>query len=599
MERLKRGIAGFLAGLVLFLSVLGAGVVVVPPVQVHATGLEAVYFGIEYLMGSSGMLTGDRSDVDTFKDAFARFLTKAGRDLSEMIHFGADMTILLSKNVLAMWKEFLSSEDGKAVANTYVDARIPDYVAEYITEDMPYYFYRPSGYLTVFESIANVRWNPNGDGGKIFDVSGAVFSYFFDRSSGILMQTTDRTSESNQTWGTLLDSSFLSNFLGDNLVSTDTQKVGYGGKADEIDDQKDLTITPDLSNTLSDKVADAKASNPAITYDELSKMVRDEVQAQTQAAVDPVPTPDEEGDGTTLGILASILAILKVISSNVFNLSTDIVQKITLAFADWVKMLVEGFAAGDWAIGIKSLLNGMAKAIDDYMPGIATKLSDLATGIDNWQKAWAEKIASIGDAIGTFKDAVAKNLASLGDRIMSGFREWAESISDLVDTVASFAGSVANSISEVISQSIANAKAVAQSIADAVASVCDQLAALGELVTSIPATIVDFFTIDVPTLKTAALAIPAVWALKFKPLTDLVAPLQGMNISSNYEYPVIKMDVPPFIQQIYPHSYIVLLDFGEHATVFLTLRLFLRASVWLWFIYFIIRHHIDVRFHVG
>lgn len=607
MKRLKRGIAGFLAGLVLFLSVLGAGCVVVPPVKVQANPLVAPYYAIEFLMGMSGMLTGNSADVDTAKEKFAIYLTKQERNLEEDLQFAADMTLLIPKIILKCWKEFLTG-DGKEIVDTYVDSRIPDYIAKYITSEYPYYLYLlPTSYLCVYSSVSDIYFDSSRN--KMFYTFGSGMQYKFDLSLCSLLSS---KSLDSSTVSTSLGSSYLSNFLGNNLVASGNQKVGYGGKAEDINDEKDITIAPDTTSTLSDKIADAKTSDTAITYDDVNKIVNNALAAQvrTDADVTPTPTPDEEPthDGTVLSILAAIFSLLKVISINVANFSTDIVQKFTEAMTQWCKLLIDGFAAGDWAIGIKTLLTGMSKAIDDFMPGIAQKLSDMAKGIDNWQTAWSEKIATIGDAITTFRENVAANISALGDRILAGFQEWVESLKNLVNitadilsnigiisTIADFVGSIVDSIAEIITLS----KAFIQSIADAATLVCDQVIALGELVISIPTLIIDFLTIDVPKIKIAALAIPAVWTLKLKPLTDLVVPLQGISVSSSYEYPVISMDVPPFIQQIYPHSSIVLLDFKDHATIFLTLRLFLRATIWLWFVYFIIRHHIDVRFHIG
>ena len=584
---------------------------VVPPVQVQANPLAAPYFAIEFLMGMSGMLTGNSADVDTVKEKFAIYLTKQERSLEEDLQFAADMTLLIPKIVLKCWKEFLTG-DGKEIVDTYVDTRIPDYVAQYITADMPYYVYIFNTYyltLLVCRSFSDI--SVSDDSSQVIFTAGPHKSYTFDsRKESVYSE--DR-------YGTVTrsvskSSCYVSNFLGNNIIVTSSQKLGYGGKAADIDDEKDITIAPDTTSTLSDKIADAKTSDTAITYDDVNEIVNNALAAQvrTDADVTTTPMPDEEQepthDGTVLSILSAIFALLKIISTNVANFSTDIVQKFTEAMTQWCKLLIDGFAAGDWAIGIKTLLTGMSKAIDDFMPGIAQKLADMAKGIDNWQTAWSEKIATIGDAITTFRENVAANISALGDRILAGFQEWVESLKNLVNitadilsnigiisTIADFVGSIVDSIAEIITLS----KAFIQSIADAATLVCDQVIALGELVISIPTLIIDFLTIDVPKIKIAALAIPAVWTLKLKPLTDLVVPLQGISVSSSYEYPVIAMDVPPFIQQIYPHSSIVLLDFKDHATIFLTLRLFLRATIWLWFVYFIIRHHIDVRFHIG
>ena len=605
MKTLKRGMAGFLAGLVLFLAVLGAGCVVVPPVQVQANPLAAPYYAIEFLMGMSGMLTGNSADVDTTKEKFAIYLTKQERNLEEMLQFATDMTLLIPKIVLKCWKEFLTG-DGKEIVDTYVDTRIPDYVAQYITADMPYYLYYPDPFYLYVFSDATITGFDTVFNQIRFSAGNGIYHTF---KSGALYQSINKNPS---TWTAPFSQTFISNFLGNNLVAKGSQKVGYGGKAADIDDQKDITIAPDTETTLSDKIADAKTSDTAITYDDVNEIVNNALAAQvrTDADVTTTPTPDEEPthDGTVLSILAAIFSLLKIISTNVANFSTDIVNKFTEAMAQWCKLLIDGFAAGDWAIGVKTLLSGMSKAIDDFMPGIAQKLSDMAKGIDNWQTAWSEKIATIGEAITTFRENVASNISALGDRIVTGFQEWAESLKNLVNitadilsnigiisTIADFVSSIVDSIAEIITLS----KAFIQSIADAATLVCDQVIALGELVISIPTLIIDFLTIDVPKIKIAALAIPAVWMLKLKPLTDLVVPLQGISVSSSYEYPVIAMDVPPFIQQIYPHSSIVLLDFKDHATIFLTLRLFLRATIWLWFVYFIIRHHIDVRFHIG
>ncbi|MDO5391688.1 MAG: hypothetical protein Q4F24_11460 [Eubacteriales bacterium] len=611
MKRLRRGMAGFLVGLVLFLAVLGAGCVVVPPVQVQANPLAAPYYAIEFLMGMSGMLTGNSADVDTVKEKFAIQLTKLGRNIEEDLQFATDMTLLIPKIILTTWKEFLAG-DGKEIVDTYVDTRIPDSVAQYITSNYYTYTYYPSQKLSELFlcnsfrnlSISTTRLYYESDGGS-------CDMYIFNSDYSIKREdhyTSDRSYSPSP------NLFIISNVVPSHIIDITNigKKVGYGGKAADIDDEKDLTIAPDTETTLSDKIADAKTSDTAITYDDVNDIVNNALAAQvrTDADVTTTPTPDEEPthDGTVLSILAAIFSLLKIISTNVANFSMDIVQKFTEAMTQWCKLLIDGFAAGDWAIGIKTLLTGMSKAIDDFMPGIAQKLSDMALGIDNWQTAWSEKIATIGDAITTFRENVAANISALGDRIMTGFQEWAESLKNLIDitagilssigiisTIADFVGSIVDSIAEIITLS----KAFIQSIADAATLVCDQVIALGELVISIPTLIIDFLTIDVPAIKTAALAIPAVWTLKLKPLTDLVVPLQGISVSSSYEYPVITMDVPPFIQQIYPHSSIVLLDFKDHATIFLTLRLFLRATIWLWFVYFIIRHHIDVRFHIG
>lgn len=623
MKRLRRGIAGFLAGLVLILAVLGAGCVVVPPVKVQANPLAAPYFAIEFLMGMSGMLTGNSADVDTAKEKFAIYLTKMGRNIEEDLQFAADMTMLIPKIVLKCWKEFLTG-DGKEIVDTYVDARIPDYVAQYISinsESYPYYVYIYNGkshrlYTAKYVQILSSN-------------STSLLLYFQDhiihRFEG--GSTTPITSTHSTSSGSFVLSSelILSNCIGSNIVDvTKTgKKIGYGSDAVDIDDEKDITIAPDTDTTLSDKIADAKTSDTAITYDDVNEIVNNALAAQvrTDADVTTTPTPDEEEelthDGTVLSILAAIFSLLKIISTNVANFSTDIVQKFTEAMTQWCKLLIDGFAAGDWAIGIKTLLTGMSKAIDDYMPGIAQKLADMAKGIDNFQTAWSEGIATIGDAIGTFKEAVTAGITALGDMILVGFQELVDSLKNLIDITADVAGTIAgsifdvlvsigdyvgsivDSIAEIITLSIANVKAIVQAIADAVQAIVDAIVNLGELVISIPILIIDFLTIDVPAIKIAALAIPAVWTLKFKPVTDLVVPLQEISVSSSYEYPVITMDVPPFIQQIYPHSTIVLLDFKDHATIFLTLRLFLRATVWLWFVYFIIRHHIDVRFHIS
>lgn len=657
MKRMKRGIAGFLAALVLFFSVLGASVVVVPPVEVQANPLSAVYYAVEALMGLSGLVTGNSDDVNRLQELFSNWITNAGDAYSSAqenwdklnqqvdvgsgisirdrlvkawkdfiagdaadnfitndnpiassslpnVYFGYDFSNVYSSNFITKASKIIASGDWVAlsinIGGTPTDYRYDLYYSPSFTIDNFVYVdsHTTSGYVVRpysssgrISCISIYTWPDEKD--TVFGGHVSVIANFYPSSCYIYL---------NPVYELQIDDTF------------EKSKIGYGGKSADVDDTKDLTITPDTSApTISQQVADAIAANPGITRDELNDIVDNAIRAITDAEAVVTPTPEPEDpthDGTILGILTAIFALLKTIATACTNFSVNIVKEVTSAMASWVKLWIDAFTSGEWATAISSFLSAIAKSIDDYLPGVADKLAALAKGIDNWQTAWAEKIATIGKAIDGFKEDVKTGVLSLGDRVMTGFRDLADVIQDLIDISAGIAGTVAGTLLSWLVNIATNIGTIADFIADIltvpitwVKSIVDAIAQaaidVGAKIIALPGIIIDFFTIDVPAIKIAALAITAPWDNLFDPIKKLAVPLQGLSFSDNYNYPCYKMETPPVLKQFYKHDYIVLIDFEDYATYMLTVRLVVRASIWLGFAYYIIRHHMNVNFHIG
>lgn len=122
----------------------------------------------------------------------------------------------------------------------------------------------------------------------------------------------------------------------------------------------------------------------------------------------------------------------------------------------------------------------------------------------------------------------------------------------------------------------------------------DYFGILGQILAAIQS----FFILDTDVVAESIVGLQDEWKLHFSLFYDLVDIYQGAKVSSDYDYPVIKIQTPDILSGFYEDDYIVLLDFSDYADYMVWVRRILRAIIWVSFGYYIIKHF-DIEFHVG
>lgn len=652
----KRRFAGLLAGLVLFLGVLGSylGAASVP---VYGMGvLSGLDFVLEYYLGSSGALSGENQDVNTISRYFVEWIednitlsswteeqlkaADAYRQLmTDDIQFGS--AVFVTSDMWDLWLLYRASEkykDSMEEVGLYAPSsytyEIPaetrmDLCYTRIFDDKtygfskyPFYVNVPSRacwftykkalyFLLTADSPFNARFGGSGSTSTVpIDTDilmqecaalGYSFTYKSSKHSDLDLYyyyQSFSSSISNPDAFTWVSYNFP--YLGVFMTPVEAvnatvgyvppvekpAKEGYGGTDVDFSDTS-LTI-PEDGTSISDRVTAAKEADPEITKEDVDAIVNDAIASGITKEPD-VP-PD---DGSVLGLLSSILAAVLSVYNAIGGIPTNIVSSITLALRSvseipWFKAVTDFLGSLDLNLSTfldlwKANIKHISDAIDQSLPGLSDLLKRLADGIDNWQTKWAEQIAVIDNWCKTITDGITGVVTAVNAK----FQDLEDWLAGLGDGITAALGSFADTVSGAFSDVIAN-----------IGTLADALSDIKTDVLSLPDVLIDFFTIDVSAVKVAATGIANVWPEKFSFMGDMHKTLDAIQVPDTYEYPVIKMPTPPILSSFYPEEYIILINFGDFAEYFLTVRMLVRAIIWFGFGLYVIRHHMRVTFTV-
>ncbi len=108
----------------------------------------------------------------------------------------------------------------------------------------------------------------------------------------------------------------------------------------------------------------------------------------------------------------------------------------------------------------------------------------------------------------------------------------------------------------------------------------------------------NLFVIDTAAISDAASGFDTVWNEKLPFGNKLYAILGGFSFSSNYNYPVIKIETPEILKLFYKDDYIILCDFENYKQQCLWVRNLVRCLLWFSFGLSVF-NHLRTNFHVG
>lgn len=653
----KRRFAGLLAGLVLFLGVLGSylGAVSVP---VYGMGvLSGLDFVLEYYLGSSGALSGENQDVNTISQYFVEWIednitlsswteeqlkaADAYRQLmTDDIQFGS--AVFVTSDMWDLWLLYRASEKYKdsmeevgLIAPSMYTFEVPantrmDYCLSYYyerntknpwsTKCCPFivdaacraclFYYKSQTYiLWISDGPASVRYGSSGGARSTPFTLDEILENCVTLSYLDPVAFTKRSGAEFYYASTSLSTKLPSDFT---VTSYNFPYLGTFTTIPEAADAAMGYVPPvDVPAKEGYGGTDVDFSDTSLTIPEDGTSISDRVAAAKEA--DPEITKEDvdaivndaiasgitkepdvpPDDGSVLGLLSSILAAVLSVYNAIGGIPANIVSSITLALRSVSEI--------PWF-----------KAVTDFLGSLDLNLS---TFLDLWKA----NIKHISDAIDQSLPGLADLLKRLADGIDNWQTKWAEQIAVIDNWCKTITDGITGVVTAVngkfqdledwlaglgdgITAGLGSfADTVSGAFSDVIANIGTLADALSDIKTdvlSLPDVLIDFFTIDVPAVKVAATGIANVWPEKFSFMGDMHKTLDAIQVPDTYEYPVIKMPTPPILSSFYTEEYIILINFGDFAEYFLMVRGIVRAIIWFGFGLYVIRHHMRVTFTV-
>lgn len=650
----KRRFAGLLAGLLLFLLVLGSylGAASVPA---YGMGLlSGLDFVLEYYLGSSGALSGENQDVNTISRYFVEWIEdnitlsgwteeqleaadKYRQLMTEDVQLGS--AVYITSNMWDLWLLYRASEKyqasleevGLAVPVT-VTANFPGKVrndlffvrgassGKYSFTCIPIYFnesvkvaqcYVADTLYLIFVSPVKTTYWQGSAGGLIPDLPtfedmqarcaslGYSNSYDFKQRNSIYYYACSLT---NFTLDNILLSSHTFDHMGKftSAVEAVDYLTGYTPPA-EVPAKEGYGGTGEAAD-FSDKSltipADGTSISDRVTAAKeadptLSKEDIDGIvndAISAGIAQEPDVPPD---DGSILGLLGSILAAILSVNNAIGGIPTNIVSSITLALRSVSEL--------PWFKAVAGFLSNLDLNLSTFLDLWKANIKHIADAIDQHLPGLSDLLRRLAEGIDNWQTKWAEQIAvidnwckTIEDGITGAVAAVNANFQDLEDWLAGLGAGITAGLDGF-------ADTVSGAISDVIANIGTLADALSDIKTdvlSLPDVLIDFFTIDVPAIKVAATGISNVWPEKFSFMGDMQKTIDAVRVPDTYEYPVIKMPTPPIISSFYPEEYIILINFGDYAEYFLMVRGIVRAIIWFGFGLYVIRHHMKVTFTV-
>lgn len=391
----------------------------------------------------------------------------------------------------------------------------------------------------------------------------------------------------------------ITNIMNNHSLSGTLRGTNSAGKAISIDTP--ITITSvTTAKKVEDAISNAKAENPDITEDEIDTLVdtiisgnekvEDAVQDSTQATID---------SGNK--IVSAIKALQNAWtdgSSAIKQKVDDIADQFTVVQSDPDPDEDPDEDPHIWLPNTLFTVNFLQPIIEFF----GEPLSQVTKFLDRiWNSVEALPLL-FDDSSGLYLGNVFSNIAGVVN-ILGG----------LARTLGDLPGAIASELAEIIEIPLISPAEIVEAFNNELAwpEISPEITVNPNVEVSIPefpdyfgilgqilAAIQSFFILDTDAIAVAIDGLQDEWKLHFSLFYDLVDIYQGANVSSDYDYPVIKIQTPDILSGFYQDDYIILLDFADYAEYMVWVRRILRAIIWVSFGYYIIKHF-DIEFHVG
>lgn len=389
--------------------------------------------------------------------------------------------------------------------------------------------------------------------------------------------------------------------------------MGLFQKVDD-DTYKLKSETPSLTQAVQSAVATAKENNSEITEEQLNEMVaqviasnnqmkdeiKDDISEQTSVISGLLSEIKSIVNGNSVKVssladqLAGVSAQVTSVQDTVSNFSTDGSSALKESVDDIASQftVIEGTGGSSednndeneepkiWGAGaytsIKLLqpllefLGSPLEIITHSLRQIWTQIKDVPGNIDNALQQWV--LPALNSQL--------SNLQNIYDVVDGGLKALPASISEAI-------GKLEVEVPEI---QIPEINVPEISIPEPI-NYTSALSRITELLENL-------FVIDTAAISDAASGFDTVWNDKLPFGNKLYAILGGFSFSSNYNYPVIKIETPEILKLFYKDDYIILCDFENYKQQCLWVRNLVRCLLWFSFGLSVF-NHLRTNFHVG
>jgi hypothetical protein len=655
----KRRFAGLLAGLVLFLGVLGSylGAASVP---VYGMGvLSGLDFVLEYYLGSSGALSGENQDVNTISRYFVEWIednitlsswteeqlkaADAYRQLmTDDIQFGS--AVFVTSDMWDLWLLYRASEKYKdsmeevgLIAPSTYTFEVPantrmDYCFTYLYSANKYTPYsltcRPfivdaacRVCLFYYKSQTYILWIADVPASVRYGVSGAAS----DNPISL-----DNAMEECVTVGYQAPRAFTQRsgaefyYVSTNLCTelpSDFTAFSYNfpylGAFTSIVEAADAAVgyVPPVDVPAKEGYggtgADVDFSDTSLTIPEDGTSISDRVTAAKEA--DPEITKEDVdaivNDAIASGITkepdvppddGSVLGLLSSILAAVLSVYNAI-GGIPSNIVSSITLALRTVSELPWFKSVTGFLSSLDLNLSTFLDLWKSNIKHISDAIDQNLPGLADLLRRLADGIDNWQTKWAEQIAVIDNwckTITDGITGVVTAVNGKFQDLEGWLAGLGDGITAGLGSFADTVSGAFSDVIDNIGTLADALSDIKTDILSLPDVLIDFFTIDVPAVKVAATGIANVWPEKFSFMEDMHKTLDAIQVPDTYEYPVIKMPTPPILSDFYPEEYIILINFGDFAEYFLMVRGIVRAIIWFGFGLYVIRHHMKVTFTV-